>query len=181
MFCAALMGLFFSSCENTQEEINALSQKGPMIDQATRVEAFLSQNGSVKARLTAPLMLRVQSDTSYTEFPKTLHVDFYSPDKVVETRLDAKYGKYFENLGKVYLRDSIKIITTKGDTLLCQDLWWDQNKDFFSTDKPAQQRSPGQVINGKNGLEATSPTKNFKISFKNVDAIVPSQPGEIPQ
>ena len=28
-----------------------------------------------------------------------------------------RYGKYFENLDKVYLRDSVIVITVKGDTL----------------------------------------------------------------
>jgi len=149
-----------------------------MVDQATKVESYLSQGGQVKAKLTSPLMLRVSSDTSYTEFPKTLHVDFYNDINVVDARLDAKYGKYYENLNKVYLRDSIKIISTKGDTLYCEDLWWDQNKELFYTDKFARQRSPGQKIDGKNGLEATQ--NLTKIIFKNVDGIVPTQEGDIP-
>ena len=150
-----------------------------MVDQATKVEAFLSQGGMVKAKLTAPLMLRVSTDTTYTEFPKTLHVDFYNDEKVIETRLDAKYGKYYENLGKIYLKDSIIVISTKGDTLYCDDLWWDQDKQLFYTDKPARQRSPGQRIDGANGLEATQDMK--RITFKNVRGVVPTKEGDIPQ
>ena len=149
-----------------------------MVDQATKVEAYLSQGGVVKAKLTAPLMLRVSTDTNYTEFPKTLHVDFYNDAKIIETRLDAKYGKYYENLGKIYLKDSIKVVSTKGDTLYCEDLWWDQNKQLFYTERPARQRSPGQRIDGSNGLEATQDMKS--ITFKNVRGIVPTKEGDIP-
>ena len=149
-----------------------------MVDQATKVESYLSQGGKTKAKLTAPLMLRVTADTSYTEFPKSLHVDFYNDAKVIDTRLDAKYGKYFETLNKVYLRDSIKVVSGRGDTLYCEDLWWDQNKEMFYTDKPARQRSPGQKIDGKNGLEATQDLK--KVTFKNVRGTVPTKEGDIP-
>lgn len=150
-----------------------------MVDQATRIESYLSQGGKVKAKLTAPLMLRVTADTIYTEFPKTLHVDFYNDAKVIETRLDAKYGKYFEHLNKIYLRDSIRVISTKGDTLYCEDLWWDQNQEKFYTHKPTQQRSPGRKINGKNGLEATQDLKN--ITFFDVDGFTPTKEGDIPR
>lgn len=173
-----ITAIIFSSCENTEEEINALNKKSLMVDQATRVEAYLSQGGIAKAKLTAPLMLRVTADTSYTEFPKTLHVDFYNDVKIVDTRLDAKYGKYYESLNKIYLRDSIKVISMRGDTLYCEDLWWDQNKELFYTDKFAKQRSPGRKIDGKNGLEATQDLK--KITFKNVEGVVPTQAGDIP-
>ena len=65
------------------------------------------------------------------------------------------YGKYFETLGKVYLRDSVIVITTKGDTLKSPDLWWDQNKKMFYTDKYATYHSPGKQVSGTIGLEAT--------------------------
>ena len=175
---AIIAAIFFSSCENTQEEIDRLNKKMLMVDQATRVESYLSQDGKTKARLTAPLMLRVTADTSYTEFPKSLHVDFYNDANIVETRLDSKYGKYYENLNKVYLRDSVVVISTNGDSLYCQDLWWDQNTELFFTDLPAQQRSPGQRIDGRNGLEATQDLK--RITFKNVQGTVPTKEGDIP-
>lgn len=124
-------------------------------------------------------MLRVGADTPYVEFPKTLHVDFYNDSKIIESRLDSKYGKYFETLNKVYLKDSVKVISIKGDTLLCHDLWWDQNKQLFYTDLPALLKSPGQYIPAKNGLEATQDFK--RITFKEVrDAPLVTDEGAMP-
>ena len=150
-----------------------------MIDEAIKVESYMSQGGKVKAKLTAPLMLRVMADTSYTEFPKTLHVDFYNEYKIVDTRLDSKYGKYLENVNKVYLRDSVKVVSARGDTIYCEDLWWDQNKELFFTDRFAKYRSPTQKLDGKFGLEATQDLK--KISFKNVNGKIQTGEGEIPR
>ena len=40
---------------------------------------------------------------------------------------------------KVYLKDCVVVINIlKGDTLRCQELWWDQNTQKFYTNKPAR-------------------------------------------
>ncbi len=126
-----------------------------MKEEAIKIEGYLSQDGKMKAKLKAPLMLRVSADTLYVEFPNTLHIDFYDDSAAIETRLDSRYGKYFENLGKVYLRDSVIVITVKGDTLRSPDLWWDQNTKLFYTDKYAVYTGIGKVIHGGKGLVAT--------------------------
>jgi len=146
---------FVFACENDVKEIKDLTEKKVMKEEAIKIEGFLSQGGKLKAKLKAPLMLRVAADTLYVEFPNTLHVDFYDDSAQIETRLDSRYGKYFENLGKVYLRDSVIVITVKGDTLKSPDLWWDQNTKFFYTDKYAVYHGIGKVIHGGKGLLAT--------------------------
>ena len=156
---------FVSGCENTQEEIDALIKKKVMQEEAIRVESYISQEGKMKAKLKAPLMLRVMADTQYVEFPRSLHVDFYNDSTEIETFLDSKYGKYFENLNKVYLRDSVVVITLKGDTLRCHDLWWDQNKEMFYTDSIATYRNPGNDITGGKGMEATQDLKTVKFKY----------------
>jgi hypothetical protein len=54
------------------------------------------------------------------------------------------------------------VITLKGDTLRCHDLWWDQNKEMFYTDSVATYRSPGADIQGGRGMEATQDLKTVK-------------------
>ena len=136
-----------------------------MQEEATGIVSYISQKGKMKAKLTAPLMLRVMADTQYVEFPRSLHVDFYDDSTKIETWLDSKYGKYFENYNKVYLKDSVVVITLKGDTLRCHDLWWDQNKGIFFTDSVATYRSPGNDITGGKGMEATQDLKTVKFKY----------------
>lgn len=156
---------FFCSCENTQEEIDALTKNKVMQEEAINIESYISQQGKMKARLKAPVMLRVMADTQYVEFPKSLHVDFYDDSTRIETFLDSKYGKYFESLNKVYLRDSVVVITVKGDTLRCHDLWWDQGKELFYTDSVATYKSPDTDIQGGRGMEATQDLKTVKFKY----------------
>jgi hypothetical protein len=161
LYAAAL----FTGCENDVKQIRDLTEKKIMKEEAIKIEGYLSQVGKMKAKLKAPLMLRVAADTLYVEFPNTLHVDFYDDSAKVETRLDSRYGKYFENLGKVYLRDSVTVITTKGDTLRSPDLWWDQNRKIFYTEKYAVYHGIGKVIYGGKGLIATQDLNS--VTFNN--------------
>lgn len=168
---AFITGCFFVlSCENDEKKIQELTERKIMVEEAKDIVSYLSQKGIMKAKLKAPLMLRVMADTLYVEFPKTLHVDFYNDSIQIESRLDAKYGKYFEQLNKVYLRDSVVVINTAGDTLTTPDLWWDQNTKKFYTDKVAQFHTKDKQISGGKGLEATQDLKS--VIFKEPTGIL---------
>jgi LPS export ABC transporter protein LptC len=155
---------FLSACENDETRIKTLTEQVIMKEEAIHVVSYLSQEGKMKARLTAPLMYRISTDTVYVEFPNSLHVDFFDQESKIESRLDSKYGKYFENLNKVYLRDSVVVISVKGDTLKCPDLWWDQNSKLFYTDKYAEYHAKDKNIYGGKGLVATQDMSS--ITFK---------------
>lgn len=175
------LGIIFSSCllilacENSQKDIDVWVKEREARETAIGVESYLSQEGKVKARLISTLMYRSLRDTQYLEFPNDLHVDFYDDSTEIETWLDAKYGKYYEALDKVYLRDSVVIITRNQDTLRCHYLWWDQNKGIFYTDSVATYRSPGNDIVGGLGMEATQDLKT--VTFKHPIATLETNSG----
>ena len=158
LYAAALIigCCFVYGCENDEKKINDWTKKVVLTEEATNIESYLSQEGKMKAKLKAPLMIRVAADTLYVEFPQSLHVDFFGDSSnKIETWLDSRYGKYYESFGKVYLRDSVIVITAKGDTLKSPDLWWDQNTKLFYTDKFATYHGIGKSIYGGKGLVAT--------------------------
>ncbi|HET9429812.1 MAG TPA: LPS export ABC transporter periplasmic protein LptC [Chitinophagaceae bacterium] len=170
-FTAAFTGCFFLfACENDPKEIEVWTKEMVMVEEAKDIESYLSQDGKLKAKLTAPLMLRVMADTQYVEFPQSLHCDFYDDSTRRETWLDSKYGKYFENQNKVYLRDSVVVINIKGDTLKAPDLWWDQNAKLFYTDKFATYHGINRNIYGGKGMVATQDLGS--ITFKDPTGIV---------
>jgi len=145
---------FFWACENDQKTIDDLLKPKVMIEEARNIETFMSQGGVLKAKLWAPYMLRSTGDTTYVEFTKTLHVNFFDSLGRLDSHLDALYGKYYENLNKVYLRDSVLVYNMQGDSLRSPDLWWDQNKQIFYTDKKVWIKRQGTIINGQNGMES---------------------------
>ena len=170
---ALCTGCFFiAGCENDQKLIDALTTDKVLVEEAKNVEAYLSQESFVKARLRSPLMLRYENlkDTTYSEFPNTLHVDFFDSTAKIQSWLDAKYGKYFESQNTVYLRDSVVAININGDTLKTPELWWDQQKEKFYTDKYAELHTKDKQILGGKGLEATQDFRD--IVFKETTGTV---------
>ena len=138
LLAACLLGCFFiSACENNVNDVKELSRRAPGIEEGKNIESFISQNGRIKAKLTSPLLLRYQGDSMRkTEFPNTLHVDFFDSLMRVESQLFAKYGRYLPNDSKVFLKDSVIIFNTKGDTLYSNELYWDQSLGQFYTNTP---------------------------------------------
>ena len=158
--------VFIYGCENDKKVIDEWTRNVVLNEEAINIETYFSQKGVMKAKLKAPLMIRVpKADSPYVEFPKNLHVDFYNDSTVIESWLDSKYGKYFENQNKVYLKDSVVVITDKGDTLKALDLWWDQSAKLFYTDKYAEYHGKDKQIYGGKGFEATQDLKRRTFKY----------------
>jgi len=169
---ALVMGCFFLwACENDMRTVDQLTRKTIGVEEAKEVESYLSQDGLVKAKLTAPYMLRVLEKPPYIEFPRSLHVDFYDSVANVESFLDANYARYLVDSGKVLLKDSVLVINMRnGDTLKTQQLWWDQTKQQFYTDDTAYIYQPDKTIVALNGLKAAQNLTN--IEFFNSRGII---------
>lgn len=163
LLAVVLSGCFFVwSCENDYQVVQNLNKKSIGVEEGKQIESYLSQNGKVKAKLMAPLMLRYQADTPKVEFPQTLRVDFYNDSAKVQSKLFAKFGRYLENENKVFLRDSVVVFNVSGDTLFCKELYWDQTKSIFYTDKNVIIHKPDQKVYGT-GLVADQSFKWFTI------------------
>lgn len=133
------------------------------VEEVINVTSYMSQDGIMKAKLRSPYMLRHVTDSPYVEFPRTLHVDFYDDSVDVESTLDALYARYREYESKVFLKDSVVVINTvKGDTLRTNELWWDQNKQEFYTDKAVRIYQPDKTIYGT-GLRAAQDFSSYEI------------------
>jgi len=169
--------IFLCACENNAGVVNNLSKKRSLgVEEAKNVVINYTLGGKIKAILKSPLMLRVQDTIVYVEFPKTLLADFYSEQGVAESKMTSLYGKYKENESIIYLRDSVVVINfAKGDTLYCDELYWDRNRKGaeFYTDKPVRIRTKTQLINGM-GMEAPQDFKDYFIKQVTGSLTVPS-------
>ena len=160
---ALFIGCFFVvCCENKIEEVQNLGKKTMGVEEGINIESYLSQAGKMKAKLTAPLMLRFLLDTPKVEFPNKMHVDFFDDSTKIESQLNARYGRYLENEARVFLKDSVVVFNVTGDTLHCRELYWDQRKELFYTEKNVIIQKPDQKIYGT-GLTADQSFKWFTI------------------
>jgi LPS export ABC transporter protein LptC len=166
-FAALLTGCIFlySSCENKLADVQRFSQKSIGKDVAKDVAIRYSLSGRKKAVLTGSLMYRVQDTIPYVEFPQSIHVDFFNEGgDTIQSKLTARYAKYIESQSKVYLKDSVRVINILGDTLYCDELFWDRSKtgQEFYTDKPVKIRRRMEIIDGI-GLTARQDFKEWLI------------------
>ena len=163
LLSAFLAGLFIlSSCENDLNAIREMQKSKLSVDEATGIVSYLSQGGRVRAKLTAPQLIRYYDSVPRVEFEKSLHVDFYDDSLKMESYLDAKKGYYYEQQGKVTLTDSVVVIRIAGDTLRTKELYWDQLQHKLFTRSDVEIRQKTKTIFGK-GFESDEQLRNFKI------------------
>ncbi len=156
---------FMASCENDVDAVKALGARVGGIDVGKDVAIFVSNDGKLGAKLTAPLMNRYLVDSSkMIEFPNSIHVDFFKDIDQIESQLSAKYAKYKETENLVFLKEDVIIFNTLGDTLWCKEMYWDQNLGKFYTEQDVvvKQHSPLAKIYGK-GLEANQNLTDIRI------------------
>jgi len=157
---AVAASLLLPACENKIKSTPSTGPRQQTPEEAKHIESYLSEGAKVKGKLTSPYMLRyLKADTPYSEFPRTLHVDFYTDSLQIESQMDAKYGKYLPNQNKVFLRDSVRVKNIlKGDTLHCKTLWWNQQTQKFTTDDSVAIYQKDKILFGY-GMEAD---QNFR-------------------
>ena len=163
---ACLSSCFFmAACENDVDAVKALGAKVSGIDVGKDVAIYVSNDGKLGAKLTAPLMNRYLEDSSkMIEFPQSIHVDFYKDSNQIESQLSAKYAKYKETENMVYLKEDVVVFNTLGDTLWCKEMYWDQNTGKFYTEQDVVVKQHSQLakIYGK-GLEANQNLTDIRI------------------
>ena len=163
---ACLSSCFFmASCENDVDAVKALGTRVGGIDVGKDVAIYVSNDGKLGAKLTAPLMNRYLEDSSkMIEFPQSIHVDFYKDSNHIESQLSAKYAKYKETENIVFLKEDVVIFNMLGDTLWCKELYWNQNTGKFYTEKDVvvKQHNPISKVYGK-GLEANQNLTDISI------------------
>jgi LPS export ABC transporter protein LptC len=156
---------FIASCENNINDVKALSSNIGGIDIGKDVSIYMSQGGKMSAKLTAPIMRKYLQDSGkMIEFPNTIKVDFYKDSSKIESKLRADYANYIQEQNKFFLKGNVVVFTTKGDTLWCKEMYWDQATSKFHTDKEVvvKQHSPISKIYGL-GLEANQDLTDIKI------------------
>lgn len=154
--------LVLVACENDMEAIMNLDKKTAAVEEGKDIESMYSQLGKVKAKLTAPSMLRHLQAPVYVEFNKGLKVLFFNDTLDVESTLTARYGKYFENDANIYLRDHVVVINKKGERLDCEELNWDSKKEIFYSNKPVRISTATDTLYGT-GLESNQDFSNYTI------------------
>ena len=76
---------FYLPAKIMQQKLISWLAKKLGVEEAVKVDINYTLSGKAKAKLSSPLMLRVQDTMPYVEFPKNIHVDFYNETAKIES------------------------------------------------------------------------------------------------
>lgn len=156
---------FMASCENNVNDVKNLGKKNGGVDIGKNVAIYMSSGGKMSAKISGPIMNRYLEDSSkMVEFPNRIFVDFFKDSAKVDSKLRANYANYKETENKIFLQGNVIVYNLQGDTLWCQEMYWDQETGKFHTDKDVivKQHNPQVKTFGK-GFEANQDLTDIRI------------------
>jgi LPS export ABC transporter protein LptC len=125
-----------------------------------------TEYGRTKTRLTAPLLTRyMMAPEPYSVFPKGLFVEFFTPEKTLESQISANYALYKEkpiDLWKA-VGDVVVINHEKQQKLFTDTLFWNQQEHTIYTTAPVRIETNDGTINGRNGMTSDEHFTNYEI------------------
>lgn len=142
--------LALASCENDLREVERISsiQAEVPVDASYGVTIIYSDSATVKAKLTAPEMLHYNTEEPYYEFPKGGLLIFYDPNQEETQRVTAEYAIQQEKTAITELRKNVVATRADGLVVKSDELFWDENKRIFYSNKQVTLTRDGTVQTG---------------------------------
>ena len=155
---------FITSCENDLEKVEkiASNEVSLPVETSKDVEITYSDSSIVRAKLISPVLKYYKVTNAYHEMPKGIYVEFYGPNKRIESTLTAKYGRKFMNQGIIEVKDSVVVINNKGERLDTEKLIWNEKTRKIYTNSFVRITTEKDIMFGE-GLEANQNFTNYKI------------------
>jgi len=155
----------FYSCTNDMKIVNALPDlNNKPIMSAVEVNIERNDSGEIILKAYAPEFAYYKNAKDpYQEFPKGLKIETYSHYPILESSMKADYAKNLEKKKIWEARRNVVVSNYKGDTLVTELLYWDQNKKIIYSDKFCRVKTEDGVLYGKNGFEADENFTRWKL------------------
>ncbi|QDO93602.1 LPS export ABC transporter periplasmic protein LptC [Formosa sediminum] len=155
----AIVMTMFVSCGKNLNEVNKLDvSANEPIGVAEVINLKYTDSGRLKANLISPKMLDYSNrEFAFSEFPEGVHLYLYDKDNNKSTVI-SDYAIVYDQTGLIDMQGHVVLATSTNDTLFADQLYYDQNKQWLSTNQPVKFRTKGDLING-NGFDSDV---NFK-------------------
>ncbi len=163
-FMLMVLGISLSACENDLKKVEkiASNEASLPVEVSKDVELIYSDSSIVRAKLLTPTLKFYKVTNAYHEMPDGLFVEFYGPNKNIESTLSAKYGRKFQNQGIIEVRDSVVVINEKGERLDTEKLIWNEKTKKIYTNSFVRITTLKDVMFGE-GMEANQNFTNYRI------------------
>ena len=129
------------SCKNNFKEIQQIGvlQNRP-VGEAKNINLKYTDSGKLKANLLSPKMLDYSNrDFPFSEFPEGIHLDLFD-DENHKSIVLADYAITYNETDLIDLQGNVILITYTNDTLLAEQMYYDQRREHLFTNFPVQFR-----------------------------------------
>jgi len=136
LYLAILTALILSSCKNEIADIRAITDVSHLpVQTSYNAEYILSERGKVTNRLFAAKLEQYQGDEEYVLATGGVTVIFYDSLEQQEAKLTAKEGAHYGKDKKLIARDSVVLLSRKGEMLETEELIFLEDSALIYTDK----------------------------------------------
>jgi hypothetical protein len=131
--CIGVALLFFACHNNNIDRIAAFNHPpgAPEIVADSFIMLY-SDSAIMRFRLITPKLLVFSDvDEPFQEFPEGFTIEKFDNHMKIASSIKADYGKYFEKKELWEARHNVVALTESGDTLLTEELFWDERKNLI--------------------------------------------------
>ena len=146
----AFLAVMLFSCGNPTSVIQQLASDDTLSGIiAYDIVYYRSDSGIVQVELTAPMMVRVESDSSYLEFPKGFHANVLNNDHEIVSEISADYGINRSEERIVIAIGNVSVENhEKGQSMYSDSLFWYQDTKMIYTRSKVRIVMPDKDIVG---------------------------------
>ena len=159
----SLVAMFFSCTNNSNEVQEFLSAKNLPVGVAKDIAHVYRDSGRTTSKLFSPLLKDYSNrvDHPYNEFPEGLKLITFENEGKDSTTILADYSIAYSKTLITELKGNVVIINHTDNTkLYSQQLFWDQNTDYFFSEKEFRLISSDNDIKGV-GFESKKDLTKF--------------------
>lgn len=159
LLCAIAI-LLYSACTQRKELVDQPLYEGPT-SSLDSINTVLSDSGLFVTRIQAPKQNDYESGD--TEWPLGVFVEYYNKKGEVTTVFSANHVYYTKEEGLYHAAGNVVVRNREsGDELTTEELFWDEVKEEYYTEKFVTINTDGEVHTGE-GLTANQNFTSYQI------------------
>lgn len=172
---ACSIAAMFFSCTNNSKEVQAFFlTKNLPVGVAKNIVHVYKDSGRVTSKMITSLMLDFSNrrEHPYNEFPLDITLISYSNNGKDSITIKGDYALTYTKTMISALKGNVIIINHKDKTRLVTDeLFWDQNTDYFYSEKKFTLTTPDDIIHGI-GFESKKDLSKFSAKQQSSQHII---------
>lgn len=151
-------------CTNDLDKIKKITYSPKAPDEVSQnLTIYFADSGYAKLNIFAS-HAETYSKPHITQLKDSLKIDFFDEKGVITTTLTAKFGEVNHDTGKMYVKDSVRLVNHAEKRIMYTSiLYWNQSDSTIFTDQNVRLISPKGKAYGTS-LKAKQDFTNYRIT-----------------